>query len=545
MAGNLNNVVLPLNQIPASIYYIHPSDANSIQLVSFKFGGDGFTSWKRAMLLTLSAKNKAGFVNGAYVRPTDVTSEEYKAWERCNDLVCSWILFNLEESIASSVMFMKSSRDIWLDLEEHFGYTSLAQIYALEQKLAEISQGSQSVSEFFTGIKSIWDAIDEAQPLPYCTCNNCTCNLTKRVFEHQQKMTLPKVTEAYRMFAQEEKHKEISGLSSQHESMAFTADRRFHSDSARSKNFRSQGSVTGHNIDRCFELNGFPPGFKGFKDKRIAAFSSSDIETMDTDDNQPKMISADQYRQLIDLLNSQKQNADSQNSSAPGHAMMADGSKLTVKFIGHVKLTDQITLQNVLFVPDFKYNLISVHKLCKDMDCELHFTHDKCFVHSQRGRSILLGSLKAGLYNVDDQASESLNKVQDHRHSCNAVCLAAVDDAKLWHLRLGHLPFRQLKIAYPKCDIKPCIDDVIYQVCPKAKQTRSSFPVSSIKTSSPFELLHIDVWGPHSVKTPSGCNQFLTIVDDFSRYTWVHLLKNKNDAVSVMKSFFSDGSNSV
>lgn len=242
--------ILPLNQNPTSIYYIHPSDASSVQLVSFKFNGAGYTSWKRSMLLTLSAKNKVGFVNGTYTKPIDEFSAEYKAWERCNDLVCSWILFNLDESIASSVMFLRSAKEIWSDLEERFGYTSLAQVYALEQKLADITQGNQSISEFFTSIKSIWDAIDEAYPLPYCTCNKCTCNLTKKIFErHHEKMviqfmmklndsfgtirgnmlmmpSLPKATEAYRMFAQEEKHREISQVSNNTESIAFFAEKR-------------------------------------------------------------------------------------------------------------------------------------------------------------------------------------------------------------------------------------------------------------------------------------------------------------------------------
>ncbi|XP_021774669.1 uncharacterized protein LOC110738581 [Chenopodium quinoa] len=183
MAENLHTqATLPLNQNPASNYNIHPSDANFTQLVSFKFNGEGFTSWKRAMLLTLSAKNKAGFVNGTHCRPVDETSPEYLAWERCNDLVCSWILFNLDKSIAGSVIFLRSAREIWLDLKERYGFTSLAKIYSLEQRLADISQGNASVSEFFTSIKSIWDAIDEAHPLPYCTCNNCSCNLTKRIF---------------------------------------------------------------------------------------------------------------------------------------------------------------------------------------------------------------------------------------------------------------------------------------------------------------------------------------------------------------------------
>lgn len=82
----------------------------SAQLVSLKFNGEGFTSWKRSMLLTLSAKNKIGFVNGMYKQLVDERSDEFKAWSRCNDLICS---FNLDETIAWSVMFKKWARYVY------------------------------------------------------------------------------------------------------------------------------------------------------------------------------------------------------------------------------------------------------------------------------------------------------------------------------------------------------------------------------------------------------------------------------------------------
>lgn len=43
--------------------------------------------------------------------------------------------------------------------------------------------------------------------------------------------------------------------------------------------------------------------------------------------------------------------------------------------------------------------------------------------------------------------------------------------------------------------------------------------------------------GPYKSKTHNGCTLFLTIVDDFTRTTWTHLLKCKNDVVSVITSF--------
>lgn len=52
-------------------------------------------------------------------------------------------------------------------------------------------------------------------------------------------------------------------------------------------------------------------------------------------------------------------------------------------------------------------------------------------------------------------------------------------------------------------------------------------------------MLHLDIWGPYQTKTPSGCNLFLTIVDDYNRFTWVQLLKNKSDVVQVLQNFIA------
>ena len=47
-------------------------------------------------------------------------------------------------------------------------------------------------------------------------------------------------------------------------------------------------------------------------------------------------------------------------------------------------------------------------------------------------------------------------------------------------------------------------------------------------------MLHIDTWGPYKVCTHDDFNQFLTIADDFSRFTWIFLMKNKSDAVRIL-----------
>ena len=44
------------------------------------------------------------------------------------------------------------------------------------------------------------------------------------------------------------------------------------------------------------------------------------------------------------------------------------------------------------------------------------------------------------------------------------------------------------------------------------------------QASTPFELVHSDVWGPCPVMSPTGFKYFVTFVDDFSRVTWLYLM---------------------
>jgi hypothetical protein len=70
-----------------------------------------------------------------------------------------------------------------------------------------------------------------------------------------------------------------------------------------------------------------------------------------------------------------------------------------------------------------------------------------------------------------------------------------------------------------------------------AKQKKLSYTLSSSQTSKWFYLLHMDIWGPYSTATLHGHKYFLTIVDDFSRFTWLVLLKGKREVASHIQHF--------
>ena len=49
-------------------------------------------------------------------------------------------------------------------------------------------------------------------------------------------------------------------------------------------------------------------------------------------------------------------------------------------------------------------------------------------------------------------------------------------------------------------------------------------------TSRPLELLHLDLMGLTRIESLGGKRYFMVLVDDFTRYTWVILLRSKSNA---------------
>jgi hypothetical protein len=57
--------------------------------------------------------------------------------------------------------------------------------------------------------------------------------------------------------------------------------------------------------------------------------------------------------------------------------------------------------------------------------------------------------------------------------------------------------------------------------------------------SSKFELLHFDIWGPLSIPSVHNHRYFLIILDDYSRFVWIVLLKSKAEVSQHVKNFIT------
>lgn len=60
---------------------------------------------------------------------------------------------------------------------------------------------------------------------------------------------------------------------------------------------------------------------------------------------------------------------------------------------------------------------------------------------------------------------------------------------------------------------------------------------SSSKSKSVLDLIHSDVCGPMQTNSPSGKRYVLTLIDDFSRYTVIYLLREKSEVELKIKEY--------
>nr|GFB29820.1 putative ribonuclease H-like domain-containing protein [Tanacetum cinerariifolium] len=220
------------------------------------------------------------------------------------------------------------------------------------------------------------------------------------------------------------------------------------------------------------------------------------------------------------------------------------------KFLGTVKFrNDQIapilgygdlvqgavTIKRVYYVEGLNHNLFFVGQFC-DADLEVAFRKSTCYIRDLKRNDLLTCSRGTNLYSIT---------LQDI--NCpNLICLmakATSSQAWLWHRRLAHLNFdtinlllkNDIVVGLPKLKF---VKDYLCSSCKLGKGKRKSFHTKLTPSSKRrLQLLHMDLCGPMRVASINGKRYVLVIVDDYSRYTWTHFLRSKDETAEVLIDF--------
>ncbi|KAI3732991.1 hypothetical protein L1987_64205 [Smallanthus sonchifolius] len=72
--------------------------------------------------------------------------------------------------------------------------------------------------------------------------------------------------------------------------------------------------------------------------------------------------------------------------------------------------------------------------------------------------------------------------------------------------------------------------------CKKGNQQwKSHKPKLQNFINTPLEQLHMDLFGPISIKSNRGKSYCLVVTDDFSRFSWVHFLDTKDETADILQ----------
>ena len=211
---------------------------------------------------------------------------------------------------------------------------------------------------------------------------------------------------------------------------------------------------------------------------------------------------------------------------------IADGRSCPVLGSGQSRATSSLPLQNVLYIPGFPANLLSISAITKALHCGVFFFPHHCvFQDLDTSRRIGLGRENGrGIYElVADSPSTGLQAL--FALSASSISL---HDSFLWHCRLGHPSFVKLKEILPWLHLS----QFHCESCELGKHHRSSYPSrTGLPTHRPFDLVHCDVWGPAPHPSPTGGKYYMVFVDDYTRATWTYILKSRQEVLSRVQHF--------
>ena len=215
------------------------------------------------------------------------------------------------------------------------------------------------------------------------------------------------------------------------------------------------------------------------------------------------------------------------NQPVKSEIVCANNSRLSVKGIGDMKLqvavqkdVKDVSINNILYIPDLCVNLLSVSQIVKKGN-SVYFDSKGCQIFTNDKQLIATASHVGDMFKLN-RPSVDVSMVGNVN-----VKKSKAEDSNLWHRRMGHLNFEsllKLRDCVPGFDLKKTSKEMSF----KDKGTRAT---------EVLEIIHGDLCGPIDVVSRGGARYIMVLVDDFSRKVFVYFLKAKSEAFEKFVEF--------
>ncbi|KAL5827481.1 hypothetical protein ACOSQ4_019278 [Xanthoceras sorbifolium] len=468
----------------------------------------------------------------------------YEKWERSNRLSVMFIKTKISDSIRGSVDQLDNVRDLLKGIDEQFVTSEKALASTLIMKLS---------SQRLTSVKGVREHIMQMRDIA-AKLKKLEVNISESFLVHYILNTLPQQYGPFKISYNTHKDKwsinELMTMCVQEEGRLLMeqSDNVMLATQGKGKiqaNQKGKGKIP-PKADIKKESKCFFCKRKGHMKKDCAKFK----KWLEDKGNQISFVCYESNMVKINIntwwidsgstihISNSLQGLQNLRKPVGSEQSILSGNKMGshVEAVGTCYLTLSsgfvLELDKTFYVPSFSRKLISVSRLVP-FGYSFNFS-ETSFSLFYKSDCIGNGTLSDGLYCINLQNNAAYNTM--HVQTGTKRCVIDEDSSTLWHRRLGHISIERIKRLVKDgvlstlnfTNFETCVD------CIKGKQTNKSKKGAN-RSSDILEIIHTDICCPDM--DSYGQKYFISFIDDYSRYMYLYLLHNKNEAINAFKIF--------
>ena len=115
----------------SSPYFLFNSDNPGVSLVVQHLTEENYSTQSRAVLIVWMPRPKQALLM-VILKPQSSDHPYYTAWCKCNSTVLGWLFNSVSKDLQPTVVYFKTAREVWLDLQHRFSQGNGPRIFELK-----------------------------------------------------------------------------------------------------------------------------------------------------------------------------------------------------------------------------------------------------------------------------------------------------------------------------------------------------------------------------------------------------------------------------
>nr|GEU69536.1 putative ribonuclease H-like domain-containing protein [Tanacetum cinerariifolium] len=208
--------------------------------------------------------------------------------------------------------------------------------------------------------------------------------------------------------------------------------------------------------------------------------------------------------------------------------------------------TSKLNFENVYYVEGLQnFNLFSVSQIY-DKKNKVLFTDDECLALTKEFQLPDESQVVLRIPRRHDLYTFNPSEIQPAQHINCLLVKAYLEESTKWHRRTAHVNFKTInKLAknglVEGLPLKLFTNEHNCVAYNKGKQHKALYKaIFAVRiVFKPLQLLHMDLFGPTSIRSIDQKYYSLVVTNDFSRFSWAFFLGTKDETFYIFKDFIA------